>query len=586
VESKSRQTSEQYHYQQHSQPEAPIAKVDEQTVPVLLCHTCSICSRMRSAGYHRHHPVVPGKPLVLTPCRRCKKKMKYQGRSMNSFMRVRSCTANEPCDWPREHVRVDVNHEGLRGRTRNREEAYLYEQLPDRTHTIRRSSSKARLGLRVLQQDQDIPHVIRRETKVRVSSLSPRRASGYEELWPVPDVVRMRPARLDEIQSKARTNPNLVSHGEVHPPPDVVRTHFYRKSTEIPTRRESSRVVELSPSPPSMRRHSTRIVYRNESAERRPRSVSPARVRFQEQRSSEEAEARMMSHPRPYRTVLPEHHNFNKTPSDEASSNNEYVLHGRQVSPARGILKPAGGEREILHPQASMHEGQQIDTAEIRGPRVRFRSREEDDQAAPANRDKPRYADDTRQLDEAYEHYHDYSRHRYVDVPSRSPVEEMRRLRVRPLSPPPQRHYEEETRNDGARRASPTPRGIRHVSPLRERERTRPPRSPPPPLPRERSGYVNYHHISNTRAHPRTQSSTPPAVLQSASEDLTDSDSAHSAEITEVKKWRGIDENGQPVTFVEERKTKKLLEQGSERGGLADFRPMKERLVTRGWRDM
>jgi hypothetical protein len=67
---------------------------------------------------------------------------------------------------------------------------------------------------------------------------------------------------------------------------------------------------------------------------------------------------------------------------------------------------------------------------------------------------------------------------------------------------------------------------------------------------------------------------------------LTDSDSAHSAEITEVKRWRGIDENGQPVTFVEERKTRKMLEQGSERGGLADFGPMKERLVARGWRDV
>jgi hypothetical protein len=67
---------------------------------------------------------------------------------------------------------------------------------------------------------------------------------------------------------------------------------------------------------------------------------------------------------------------------------------------------------------------------------------------------------------------------------------------------------------------------------------------------------------------------------------MTDSDSAHSGEITEMRRWRGIDENGQPATFVEERRTVRMLEQGSERGNGAEFRPLKEGLATRSWRDV
>lgn len=58
---------------------------------------------------------------------------------------------------------------------------------------------------------------------------------------------------------------------------------------------------------------------------------------------------------------------------------------------------------------------------------------------------------------------------------------------------------------------------------------------------------------------------------------MTDSDSAHSGEVTEVRSWRGIDENGQPATFVEERRTVKTIEQGNERGGLGEYRNLSDR---------
>lgn len=75
-------------------------------------------------------------------------------------------------------------------------------------------------------------------------------------------------------------------------------------------------------------------------------------------------------------------------------------------------------------------------------------------------------------------------------------------------------------------------------------------------------------------------------------EEVTDSDSAHSGEVVEVRSWRGLDENGRPATFVEERRRvgMGMIEQGSERGG--EFRPMMDRLAegnfatAESWRDV
>jgi len=87
----------------------------------------------------------------------------------------------------------------------------------------------------------------------------------------------------------------------------------------------------------------------------------------------------------------------------------------------------------------------------------------------------------------------------------------------------------------------------------------------------------------------------PPSLRLKEEEDHTDSDSAHSAEITEVRSWRGIDEHGKSATFVEERKTVRLIDRGSDRGGLArEYRDMGrgqrmsrgERMAARSWRDV
>ncbi|KAF2035964.1 hypothetical protein EK21DRAFT_44080, partial [Setomelanomma holmii] len=370
VESRSKHMSEKYHYQQYGQPSpgahAPPPQVEEQTVPVLLCHTCSVCSRMRSAGYHRHNPVVPGKPLVLTPCRRCKNKLQRERRSMSSYTRIRSCTAEDPCDWPRESVRVDIEQSEQRGRRRDREEVRVYRHSPSRPRIIRQSSSQTRLGLRVLQ-DQGPPRMMRAEARIRVSSLSPRRESRYDKIWPPPDVVPTQPSRSGDTVPPPWMNPNITSQDEVWPPPDVVPTHSYRKVAVSPPRRQSSRIIELTPSPPPVRTRSTRVVYRSESRERRPRSPSPVHVKYSEERRVEEAEERVMSHPRPYRSVLPDHRNFIRT-SDETSSN-DYTARGRPESPSRSILKPPRGDRETSRRRTSMRESQQSTTVEVGGPK-------------------------------------------------------------------------------------------------------------------------------------------------------------------------------------------------------------------------
>jgi len=604
MESRSRQTSEQYHYQQHGQPhtaQAPPPQVEEVAVPVMLCHTCSHCGEMRSAGFHRNNPVLPGKPMIPTPCRRCKKKLAGSHRSSSRYRYIRRCTAEEPCDWPRECVHIDIDHDERRGRRQNREEIYVTRYFPSRPRVVRRESSQARLGLRVLQQPT---REFRSERKLKASSLSPRRSSRYAgEFWPPPDIVRTRETRSDEVRpAPPPPLPSLASRSDkVWPPPDVVRTHSYRKVERSPPRRASSRIIELSPSPPPPTR-SSRVVYRSESQERRTRSSSrsPIRVNFRAERRNEEAEAHLMSHPRPYRPIGPEQRSFLKA-SDETSSNAESVPRRRLDSPSRSILKPLGTEHETSHRRRdTMRESQQSMHVEVGGPRVHFGGGRRQEEPVLEPRGRSRYADERLTSGDKYEHYREYSRHRVVDDPPPEPlIQDFERIRIRHSSPSPRREYEEEIRIDRQRRISPSPPPsrrfeevlVRNISPLPARRTPRLPPSPPSP---ERPPRPLFRHISRTRALERTRSVTPSPSRRRQEEDHTDSESAHSAEINDVRSWKGIDENGQPATFVEERRTVRMIDQGSDRGGLArEYREMgrgprldtRERVTSRNWRD-
>ena len=110
--------------------------------------------------------------------------------------------------------------------------------------------------------------------------------------------------------------------------------------------------------------------------------------------------------------------------------------------------------------------------------------------------------------------------------------------------------------------------------------------SPPPPPPRERTLRSGYRHVSSATIADRTHSLIPPPNRKcTVSEaDVTDSGDEQGS-LVEVRSWRGIDEDGQPATFVEERRRTRMIEQGSVGG--SEFRPLTERLQqSRSWRDV
>jgi hypothetical protein len=536
-----------YYYQAGS--EAP-PQVEEQTVPVLLCHTCSVCGQMRSAGYHRNHPVIPGRPIVTTPCRKCKKRDKNTHRSRaTSYTRVRTCTADEPCEWPREPVHVEFDHSERRGRRRSRDEIYAsYDTAHLRPRIIKEGSSRAKIGLRTLQRNPSRSY--QNVTRVRASSLSPGR-SRYDGVWPPPDVVRMAAAKP--------MGPPSTSH-EVWPPPDVIRTHSYRKQSPP---RPSPRIVELSPSPPPARLRTSRFSYRASSEERRPRS--PAR--------RSESHVRMQSHPRPYRTVIPDHRGYSV--AEETSTND-----GGSETVSRGILKPSDLTYETSYRlRASLRDSQQSTNVEVGGPRVQFASERRGDEHAEDRPDERKSGD-----------YLRYEARSYVDEPASPPIDRRERLHIRHTSPSPQQHYDE-VRIDRARRISPSPPRryervrVRHVSvsPLPPRERKAQPPSPPPS---ERTRYSGYRHVPRTEAIECARSITPPPSRKqiSSEDDVTDSEDDGKGGSIEVRSWKGIDENGQPAIFVEERQKVKMIDQGSIVS--SEFRALSQRLAARSWREV
>jgi hypothetical protein len=65
---------------------------------------------------------------------------------------------------------------------------------------------------------------------------------------------------------------------------------------------------------------------------------------------------------------------------------------------------------------------------------------------------------------------------------------------------------------------------------------------------------------------------------------MTDSEDDERGRLFETRSWKGIDENSQPATFVEERRRARTIESGSAGG--SEFRPLTERLAARSWREV
>ncbi|KAH7372342.1 hypothetical protein BKA66DRAFT_611063 [Pyrenochaeta sp. MPI-SDFR-AT-0127] len=393
---------------------------------------------------------------------------------------------------------------------------------------------------------------------------------------------------------------------EVWPPPDVVRTHSYRKiGGNLPSNRSfSSRIIELSPSPPP-RTSSTKVIYRSHSKERhlRSRNVSPFHVTTREDRRNQDAEARITAHPRPYRPVLPGQRSVIREP-DELPDDNGTIRLPRD-SPSRGILKSERIDRETRYRRSmSMRDSHESTCVEVGGPRVQFAPNRRDDRPSLYPNSRKVYSDEHRANGENCEHYHENPGHRCNDgptLPQEALSEDMERLRIRRSSLPPRRIYEEDIQIDQISHDSPPPQPrplsprkydeelhIRHNSPL-PRRGDRPLLQPPPPS-SERT-CSGYRHCSRSRTiehnQPLTTTYNHRREKDLDPDDVTDSDSVSSGKIIEVRTWRGIDENGQPSTFVEEVRAVKMIEHERERGSSErEFTPMTERLSSRSWRDV
>lgn len=543
---KERRTDVDFAYRYHGGAEVPLPPQD-QTVPVLLCHTCSICGQMRSAGYHRHHPVIPGKPIMATPCRKCKRRGKHRRHSRAaSHTRVRRRTAYES---PRPPIYIHSDLSEQRGRRKHRDDIYSSWRTDHLRppYIIREGASRANIGLRTIQRSP--PHSYKSTTRVRESSLSPER-TRYDGVWPPPDVVRSLPSRSDKIHP---------AQDEVWPPADVVRTHSYRKKS---LSRLSPRIIELSSSPPPTRSRFAKVHYQAESEERRPRS--PVR--------RSESRIRLQSHPRAYRTVIPERRVF--VQSDDTSTND---AGSEPVS--RRIPKPTDVVYETSYRRrSSMRDSQQRTKVEVGGPHVQFAPEESKDSSAARRHDpRPR------------ERYVRSEEHYYAKKPPSPPIDHMERLHIRHSSLSPQGAYGD-IRTDRARRISPSPPPrrfeeirVRYISVSPPPRECTPQPSPSPP-PRERSVRAAYRHVSREDLVTRTRSLTPPSHRKHVSlDDVTDSEDEE-GRLVEIRSWKGIDENGKPATFVEERRVPRMIEQESVGGG--EFRSLTERLRSKTWRDV
>lgn len=600
VRSRSRHRREEYCYDRRSQfQSAQAPPVEEVVMPVMLCHTCSHCGKMRSAGFHRSNPVIPGEPLVSTPCRRCKKKLEGSYRSSSRYTRIRKCHADEPCDWPRKPFQVHIDHDENRGRRRTRNEVYVDRYSPSRPRVVRQESSQAHLGLRTLQRSPT------REQKARTSSSTPPFSRHTSSVWPPPDVVRLETSYKDKayILPPEPLPSRATRSDEVWPPPDIVRTQPYIRVERRPLRRQSSRIIEFSPSPPPARPRSAGTVYRDESPECRVRSPSipPSRVNSRKIQRNEGVDARIMSENLSYRTVARERRRSYHT-SDETSSNAESMPRQRPKSPYCSVPKHGGSERRY-HQRSSVRESEESMHVEVGGPRVHFGTDRKSEVSDPEPRGRTRYVKEDVSRGKTFGQYHDYTRQ-----PESRKGEDFEKVRSRHCSVSQEKDYEDEVRMDKQRRISPSPSPnlltreyeevrVRHISPLPIGRSTQPP--PPPPPPPSHSSTSSkpppplYRHVSSTNSRSlRSSITSPPPTRSRHEDDHTDSDSARSGDVTVVRSWKGIDEQGRPTTFVEETR---MLAEGSEGGSSAvrEYRDLergerrrRRSVASRVWRDV
>jgi len=519
-----------YEYEYTSQealterPDSPVAAL----LPVLLCHLCKDCGQMRSAGFHRQHPVVPGKPLVSFSCRRCAKKNKTKKeRYIRKSFHVRTCKAEEPCDWPTQDIHIEVG--GDRGREKHHRSCSVgvyYDPPGERPQTLRRSESRTNLGLRVLQGIQP-PRVLRPRS---VSPVHEEHREAETRMAEYPMLYRVLPDQRSF--SNRNEGPAISHHGTprtlyIHPQspsggilkqPGMNYQTSYRHETAMRESQESTMVEVGGP----------KVQFSTE-AERRAEKIMLDRNREQSRRhifdqNSEDYDYFHRHETARYRT---------EDPQSLPITSFEH-LRIRQSSPIRGPYE----ENRVRH----------VSPRRFEEPPVRQRSPE-------------------RQFDKI--------RVRHVSPPR----ERVREANVRYESPPPPRG--ELSTDAFIRRCSPqrhTSDEIRYRYIPEPRRGHSPPREPSPDRP-----CTTYRTVERREIIEHGYSFPPPRRDEEKEKNwdqVTVTDSDGSGELVDVRTFKATDENGQPVAFVEERRRVRLIEEekgDSERGGYPQERRGYER---------
>jgi len=383
-----RENYHQYEYEKAvgEAPEPLPLIEDPPAVPVLLCHVCSDCGEMRSAGYHRQHPVVPGMPAVQSSCRRCVKKNRKKGKEHYSrrSVLVRTCRADDPCDWPNIDIEIGA---GSRGRRHSRSRS-VHIEAP---RIVKRSRSRTRLGLGALQD--------------RRRELSPRQEYGAKEENRI--VYRALPdQRVFSREAEEGLPPFLYDHPQlpargILKQPSVNRETSYRREVMMRESKDSTTVEVGGP----------RVQFATEAARRAEKIMSDRNRENSRRRADHAHDSENYDYYHRYETVqypAPNH----SSPSIQSFEN----IHIQHISPTRNYeevlarreqsppLRRVEGVRTREHSPAPVREYK-----EIRAQRI--------------SPNPPR-----RSVEEV--------RVRYPSPPSRRVSDE---VRVRYVSPPPRR---------------------------------------------------------------------------------------------------------------------------------------------------
>ncbi|KAF9735950.1 hypothetical protein PMIN01_05865 [Paraphaeosphaeria minitans] len=201
--------------------------------PLALCHVCSVCGQMRSAGYHRHHPIIPGQALISTSCRRCKKRArKTKERREKERQRQEEKEASST-------ITIQIDDGDRRGRTRGREYHRCHSLSPERG--VYRSTVRANVGprrstrveyrtSREISSERSPPATLRRRTRSEVR---------FSPVSPPADDVRVRYRRGEEYERQRSPSPDARSRLAAHPTPFRTFTPanmpgYYPEETQSP----------------------------------------------------------------------------------------------------------------------------------------------------------------------------------------------------------------------------------------------------------------------------------------------------------------------------------------------------------------